>query len=216
MSSKKKNKKTTRKNNNHETANNVEQKAKSVIPVEKSLQGKANDPSDQHSATHRTESVSTGKNPTTHRTESVLNDPIDITLIEKRIQYLSLVRKIDYAPQKSISDNKNVTLSQASRHTPEPVSSITLYVRKKLIGYYSPQLAAWYGSFLWESEDGKQISITEVCEEGTTPVTINCGIQYVGPIKKFIRRQCPTDESKEWNCVCKANANVYFSDSVKK
>lgn len=80
---------------------------------------------------------------------------------------------------------------------------------KRLVGYYHQKIAEWYGSYVWETYDGKEITITEVCEEGLQPVTVNCGPQFAGPVKRFVRRLCPTDDSKESNCFCKTNIGVY-------
>lgn len=81
--------------------------------------------------------------------------------------------------------------------------------QKKLIGYYSKGYAELFGSWIWKTEDGKEVTITEVCEEGKHPLTVGCFISYVGPVKQFIKRVCPTGIDKEVNCLCKCNSDVF-------
>lgn len=80
---------------------------------------------------------------------------------------------------------------------------------KKLIGYYSGGYAELFGSWIWKMENGKEVTITEVCEEGKQPLTVGCLINYVGPVKQFVKRLCPTGIDKEANCLCKCGSDVF-------
>lgn len=82
-------------------------------------------------------------------------------------------------------------------------------MQKKLVGYYSKGYAELFGSWIWKTEDGKEIIVTEVCEEGKQPITMGCLISYVGPVKQFVKRLCPTSPDKESNCICKSNTDVF-------